>query len=50
MIKPGFRINWLALVLFVLFVGLILYGLLRDEFVEVRNHASILCLSCIGIE
>ncbi len=50
MVKPTFKFNIVALALFLIFVGLIVYGLIRGEFTEVFNNASILCLSCIGIE
>ncbi len=50
MVKVRLRFNWFAAVLFVLFLAAIIYGIARDEIFEVRGNATIICLSCIGIE
>ncbi|MCK4329549.1 hypothetical protein KAX02_06870 [candidate division WOR-3 bacterium] len=36
--------------LLILFISLIFWGVRRGEFGETLQNASILCLSCIGIE
>ncbi len=39
-----------AIILFIIFMGAVIWGIKRGDFSEVRNNGSVICLSCIGIE
>lgn len=41
---------WLPCVVFVIFAGLLVAGLLLGEFRDVLANAANICLSCIGID
>lgn len=37
-------------ILLLIFLGLLLLGIIRTEFLTVYSHASLLCLSCMGLQ
>jgi len=40
----------LRIIVLLIFLGLIFYGIKLGDFEETQGNASVLCLSCIGIE
>lgn len=39
----------ICILAFMVAIGLVVYGIKQNEFIEVERNATILCLSCIGI-